>query len=1077
MSVVTNAVTSALNAYHLGAGHAISITNQMVAAVGHGKMTMQDLAASLAAVLPVAAKAHLSFAQVAGAIATMTAQGTSADEASQLLRHTIVSLQNPNSVQIAEMQQLGINSIAVAKNLGTDGLTGTIQGLEHSILTQMGPAGLVLLKSFNNSKLAAESAAAEIRAMPPALRTLADAYADGKIGANQWYEAVTKGNLPAIQANMLSQFAKNENVAKGFNSQLLAGGGDAQTFTAALSKVMGGAEGLQVALQVGGKSMPVFGANVRAIGRAGQHAGENIRNWAVIQREFNFQLGSAVKSFRAAGTILGLVLLPAVSEILRPISEFLDFISRSRAASILLATTVGTVLAIVLGTKLASAFTSVTSMANDFGQGVVALAGKMGILAAGESEVAAATDGATGAMVEFDAAADANPIGAIVLGIEAAIAVIAALVAGFVELYKHVKAVRDIVHDAGNALADGWKEATHLAGGAIKEFQNGALKSLQESTGKFEDWWHDHQQQISADASTTWSDIKTEVTAAWTMTWADIKSVFDIGIALWHECWAITTGIVEITWAVISNTIKTTFDVIADMLRADEAVMTGDWSAAGRDLESATVSIWHDIVSTLRSVTSDFGSMLYTAGQDLLHGLMNGMNSMIGGLIADVESIGSNVVSAMMHAVDAHSPSRKFYQIGVWIDEGLRLGIAEHADQVREEAHKLAVDVSRALSAGLITGSEATSLDNRITEALDRALRDLKARRAQYVKDLHELGLQMQDGLLKGLTSRSTSTINDSVKSLLDVVNEAFDDNAISAQRSTWLTKWLEGDNNKLEQLADQRNALLTRIASARSYASQTAANVESWAGIANVASAIPSGGAVTGGALLAGLQQNLATIRQFNTALRRLTRLGLDRNLLNQIIQAGPVQGLQMALALLDGPISQIKQLNATQTAINQASTLLGQTGADAMYNVGEATGKGFLRGIEDQRKAIENLMAEIAKNMIKVLRKELGISSPSRVAHQHGFDFMRGLVEGILAGRPMLNAAMHQVTGDMMFRPGSLTAGGGTGGGVVINAPITVNVPGGFVGSNQELATALAHEIQPVLLQLARRNPVRQY
>lgn len=44
LSTVSNAVTSGLNAYGLSASHAMAFTNEMVTAVGRGKMTMQDLA-------------------------------------------------------------------------------------------------------------------------------------------------------------------------------------------------------------------------------------------------------------------------------------------------------------------------------------------------------------------------------------------------------------------------------------------------------------------------------------------------------------------------------------------------------------------------------------------------------------------------------------------------------------------------------------------------------------------------------------------------------------------------------------------------------------------------------------------------------------------------------------------------------------------------------------------------------------------------------------------------------------------------------------------------------------------------
>ena len=152
---VGNALTSLMVSYGMKPGQATSAMNQIITMVGSGKMTMAGATAALPSVLPVAAKAGLSFGQVGGALATMTQTGMSPDWASQMLRHTIGSLQNPSNVQTQEMQQLGINSVGLSKNLGKEGLTGAIGTVETAILDHMGPAGTVLLKSLNQSKLAA----------------------------------------------------------------------------------------------------------------------------------------------------------------------------------------------------------------------------------------------------------------------------------------------------------------------------------------------------------------------------------------------------------------------------------------------------------------------------------------------------------------------------------------------------------------------------------------------------------------------------------------------------------------------------------------------------------------------------------------------------------------------------------------------------------------------------------------------------------------------------------------------------------------------------------------------------------
>ena len=51
MATVSDALTSALNAYHMPASDAVSVTNALIKTVSVGKMHMQDFAGSIGAIL------------------------------------------------------------------------------------------------------------------------------------------------------------------------------------------------------------------------------------------------------------------------------------------------------------------------------------------------------------------------------------------------------------------------------------------------------------------------------------------------------------------------------------------------------------------------------------------------------------------------------------------------------------------------------------------------------------------------------------------------------------------------------------------------------------------------------------------------------------------------------------------------------------------------------------------------------------------------------------------------------------------------------------------------------------------
>jgi Phage-related minor tail protein len=570
MVTVSDALTTALDDYGMTSVHAAVqqhyanvMMNEMITAVSRGKMTLQDFAGSLSTLLPVAHQAGLSFAQVAGAEATMTAQGMSARQASQDLRHVIMSLRNPTSVQSTEMGQLGINSTKLALAVGRVGLTGTLDELSRAILRNMGPGGEVLLKAFNQSQLAAQSAKTMIASMPPSIQGVAEAYQRGSITAQQWNHLMFEGSIPAKYKNLLEQFAAVSNKANGFNDVLKAGGGNVQTYTAAMEKMTGGITGVQVASMLGGKNALIFSNNVKAIGDSAKNTGSNVQNWALIQKNFNFQLGSAEKSVQAVAISLGSDLLPAVSKVMRWVTEFAQMIARNAIACKGLAIVIGSVLAVALERNLAkgvlgagkalrnlggdvkgvigwfragsgevslfgrvlngfaqvgqaawgalqSAWSGLTGLFGRARDAVMAMTGAEDAQAASASaaaeaegaaaaaaeaeagaldEAAAASEVAAAAAGELDVALDANPIGAIIV-------LILALVAIFVELWRHCAGFRDFWkaawRDIKGAFIDGWHaidDVIHAIESAFDWVRAEAQKAL--------DWIRDHWKTLA----------------------------------------------------------------------------------------------------------------------------------------------------------------------------------------------------------------------------------------------------------------------------------------------------------------------------------------------------------------------------------------------------------------------------------------------------------------------------------------------------------------------------------------------------------------------------------------------------
>ena len=411
LSEVTNALTSGINAYGMktrtsaeATTSATSMMNQMLQTVSQGKMTFQELASSLSAVLPVAAASKISYAQVGGALATMTSMGVSARQGTQDLAATIGALSNVQGPANTEMSQFGISATDVEGRLGQRGLTGTIQMLSEAVTSKMGKSGLVIVNAMNQSKAAAQDASAMLGDLPRSIQGVAKAYLDGQASYTTFNNATKAMSL--TQRTLADQFAATAGKAHGFNNLLTSGSPAAQTYSAALGKMMGGATGLNVALMLTGTHAKTFSDNVAAIAAKAGGAGGQVSGFSDVTKETSFQMAKAGDSIKAAGTELGLTLLPMVNAILGPLSSMLAFVAGNKAAAVAFAAVVGGVLAGALGAKLGGALRDMKEGLKTAADGVEWLIGKLTAQKGAEETAAAAAEESAAAQEE--AAGDAS---------------------------------------------------------------------------------------------------------------------------------------------------------------------------------------------------------------------------------------------------------------------------------------------------------------------------------------------------------------------------------------------------------------------------------------------------------------------------------------------------------------------------------------------------------------------------------------------------------------------------------------------------------------------------------------------
>jgi trimeric autotransporter adhesin len=337
-------------------------------------------------------------------------------------------------------------------------------------------------------------------------------------------------------------------------------------------------------------------------------------------------------------------------------------------------------------------------------------------------------------------------------------------------------------------------------------------------------------------------------------------------------------------------------------------------------------------------------------------------------------------------------------------------------------------------------------------------------------KVMQALAKDIGAGLIKGLTgtreqiSRTAADIASSITKAFSGRKTRIDDQLVAVVAYA---------NKRLQVLAAERDRIAQRIADAKKFSADVASQAK---GAFSLQSLTQGSEGVSGETIRRGLAAAAGQIREFIGRINVLRKKGLSKDLLAQIIGMGPEAGLEFANVLSRQSTESLREINRLQGQINKASTDLGKLSADALFDAGKESGRGFLAGLAGQRKQIEQLMLSIAKSMQAALRKALDINSPSGVMAEVGRQSTLGVAVGLVDQLPAVKKAMGGIARTVsagIAAPGlpiSLSAGSRSG--TAQQAPLNVTfINHGPIGSQREMDDWLVGSMDRLRLQ--RRLP----
>ncbi|MGW4469664.1 hypothetical protein ACWENQ_08325 [Nonomuraea sp. NPDC004354] len=331
-------------------------------------------------------------------------------------------------------------------------------------------------------------------------------------------------------------------------------------------------------------------------------------------------------------------------------------------------------------------------------------------------------------------------------------------------------------------------------------------------------------------------------------------------------------------------------------------------------------------------------------------------------------------------------------------------------DGLKGQAHKAGQDLGSGLTAGIrsMIGDAIAAAKSLASAALKGAKDFLGIHSPSTV--MAEVGRWTVKGLIKGLADEEGNAVS-AAEQMVSKIKDAFGSKPdVADHLLTFITK----GNDSLASLAKQREDLVKRLADAKEYAKKVAGSAQEWAAITGLSEEELNAGDFSGS-----LRDRAQAIKDFANDIKRLAERGLNKTTLRQIIDAGVEKGASIADMLVGAPGSEIKAINTAQKQIDNMSKQLGKTGADALYDVGKRAGDGYLKGLQDSLKKLDAEMTKIVQALVRAIKKELKIKSPSQVMADIGVNTIAGWIVGVQSMAGAATDALKGVIG------GTLTKG----------------------------------------------------
>jgi phage-related protein len=335
------------------------------------------------------------------------------------------------------------------------------------------------------------------------------------------------------------------------------------------------------------------------------------------------------------------------------------------------------------------------------------------------------------------------------------------------------------------------------------------------------------------------------------------------------------------------------------------AAMTTFASAVQRKLDQV-VQFFRALPGKVASAVAGLASALFAAGSQAVAGLVNGIKSKAGEVLAAAQDLAGKVKSGIGNALKIFSPSRVTTLQGQQAGQGLANGLLNKVRAV---------------------GRAATDLANAVPAAVGKALTKMNSSL-----------ISLSNSLPAGAKRRIDAVVT-AGKSQFDAL----------AKASAALDVKMKAGQSKLQDLLQKSQQLAQSVA-------------QSVLATGNIA----QGQDTSFQGIVSRLQTAVTNARQFTRVIAALQKSGLNSTSLQQIIDAGPDTGAAIGQSLLNAGRAGITQVNKLQTQLQTAANQAANSASNAIFGKGIALAQGLVQGLARQKASLDKQMTRLADVLV---------------------------------------------------------------------------------------------------------------